>query len=503
MLPAILALATDTGDIEGDFTSLGYNLIGDIGVGGGFTDGVNGDQVGAAGSPIDPLLGALADNGGPTLTHALLTGSTAINAGTSTGAPITDQLGAARDDGLIDIGAYEFDPSLPAAIDLDGDDSSGTGSGGYAATWTEAGGAVAIVDTDAVVTDVDDTHLESLTVSITNLVDVPNEILGFDTSGTSIAGSYDAATGVLTLSGTDTVANYQLVLRTITYNNTSSVSNDIARIVTFVANDGNSDSNIATTTISINATNAAPTFIGNTIGYWNFDEGSGDSVAESAIGISTGTLGSTAGADANDPTWTTGKFGQALHFDGVNDYVEIADAPGIDISGPEFSASLWMNPDSGPNQEDMLFMKGDRQGNINYYLSWKDSGEMTWAFKDGAGWHYQDMPVTMPTTGQWNHIGITFDRPTVSLYVNGTKYVFDNVATGGSMDRDLTANNEVLWIGAGRDGWCDSRCKSMVWPFYRQYRRTGTVRSSSDRRRNRSDSDQHAARGDCNGVQPR
>ncbi len=57
----------------------------------------------------------------------------------------------------------------------------------------------------------------------------------------------------------------------------------------------------------------------------------------------------------------------------------------------------------------------------------------------------------MPTTGQWNHIGITFDRPTVSLYVNGTKYVFDNVATGGSMDRDLTANDEVLWIGAGRD----------------------------------------------------
>ena len=216
-------------------------------------------------------------------------------------------------------------------------------------------------------------------------------------------------------------------------------------------NDGDVDSNTLAATISYTAVNDAPTFIDGSVGNWNFDEGSGDSIVESAIGISTGTLGSTAGADANDPTWTTGKFGQALHFDGVNDYIEIADAPGIDISGPQFSASLWMNPDSGPNKEDMLFMKGDRQGNINYYLSWKNSGEMTWAFKDSAGWHYQDMPVTMPTTGQWNHIGITFDRPTVSLYVNGTKYVFDNVATGGSMDRDLTANDEVLWIGAGRD----------------------------------------------------
>jgi len=222
---------------------------------------------------------------------------------------------------------------------------------------------------------------------------------------------------------------------------------------TYVANDGTLDSAVTTVTITVDPANNAPTFIDGSIGNWHFDEGSGDSVAESAIGISTGTLGSTAGADANDPTWTTGKFGQALHFDGVDDYVEIADAPGLDISGPEFSASLWMNPDSGPNQEDMLFMKGDRQGNINYYLSWKNTNEMTWAFKDSAGWHYQDMAVTLPTTGQWNHIGITFDRPTVSLYVNGTKYVFDDPleVTGGSMDRDLTANNEVMWIGAGRD----------------------------------------------------
>ena len=85
---------------------------------------------------------------------------------------------------------------------------------------------------------------------------------------------------------------------------------------------------------SITSVNDSPIFIEGSVGNWNFDEGSGDSTAESAIGISTGTLGSTAGADANDPTWTTGKFGQALHFDGVNDYVEIADAPGIDISGP-------------------------------------------------------------------------------------------------------------------------------------------------------------------------
>jgi bacterioferritin (cytochrome b1) len=56
-----------------------------------------------------PRLGPLAANGGPTLTHALLAGSPAIDTGTKTGAPATDQRGVkrAQRDG-IDTGAYEL-----------------------------------------------------------------------------------------------------------------------------------------------------------------------------------------------------------------------------------------------------------------------------------------------------------------------------------------------------------------------------------------------------------
>jgi CSLREA domain-containing protein len=57
----------------------------------------------------NPLLGALQDNGGPTLTHALLAGSPAIDAGSNIGCPTTDQRGVARPQGTAcDIGAYEF-----------------------------------------------------------------------------------------------------------------------------------------------------------------------------------------------------------------------------------------------------------------------------------------------------------------------------------------------------------------------------------------------------------
>lgn len=73
------------GDVLGSFASQGFNLLGTGDGSTGFTNGVNADQVGTDASPIDPLLGPLQMNGGPTATHALLPGSPAIDQGNSFG----------------------------------------------------------------------------------------------------------------------------------------------------------------------------------------------------------------------------------------------------------------------------------------------------------------------------------------------------------------------------------------------------------------------------------
>jgi hypothetical protein len=96
-------------DVSGALDGGGdYNLVGDCTGMTGLADGANGNQVGSAASPIDAQLGPLADNGGPTLTHALLLGSPARGAGSTAYAAATDQRGLPRVvDGLIDVGAYQ------------------------------------------------------------------------------------------------------------------------------------------------------------------------------------------------------------------------------------------------------------------------------------------------------------------------------------------------------------------------------------------------------------
>jgi hypothetical protein len=91
-------------NLYGGISSLGYNLCSDDG--GGFLNGP-GDQINT-----NPLLGPLQDNGGPTFTHELLTGSPAIDAGDPkfTPPPYYDQRGPdfwRVRNGRIDVGSFE------------------------------------------------------------------------------------------------------------------------------------------------------------------------------------------------------------------------------------------------------------------------------------------------------------------------------------------------------------------------------------------------------------
>jgi hypothetical protein len=97
-------------DVFGGINTADHDLIGD-GSGMSIITNLGGNLVGTSTAPIDPGLGPLQNNGGPTQTLALLADSPAIGHGDSAKAPATDQRGIPRLDETgeaTDIGAFEF-----------------------------------------------------------------------------------------------------------------------------------------------------------------------------------------------------------------------------------------------------------------------------------------------------------------------------------------------------------------------------------------------------------
>ncbi len=122
-------------DCIGSLSSGGYNIVGSASS--CSFAATTGDQVGTADARIDAKLAPLAHNAGPTLTHALLEGSPALNAGNPTAEPgsggnaclATDQRGFARPAlaaGACDIGAYErMTPAVTSIQRSDANPTSG------------------------------------------------------------------------------------------------------------------------------------------------------------------------------------------------------------------------------------------------------------------------------------------------------------------------------------------------------------------------------------------
>src|SRR5262249_25300581 len=104
-------------DLFGTLTSSGYNLIGNTSGGSGFdaTDLRN----------VNPLLGPLQDNGGPTQTMALLADSPALNAGDPDQLGVPDQRGVLRSGG-VNLGAYQASASAFALTGLPASAVAGT-----------------------------------------------------------------------------------------------------------------------------------------------------------------------------------------------------------------------------------------------------------------------------------------------------------------------------------------------------------------------------------------
>ena len=139
---------------------------------------------------------------------------------------------------------------------------------------------------------------------------------------------------------------------------------------------------------------------------YNFDEGSGTVVHD--------TSGNGINGTALYTTWTTGKYGEALTFNGTTSNVWINDAPILHLTNG-MTLEAWVYPTSTTARYRDVIYKGDD----NYYL--EATSPQAGAPLAGGTFTSDLVGTSALPVNTWSYLAATYDRSTLRLYVNGVQ----------------------------------------------------------------------------------
>ena len=152
------------------------------------------------------------------------------------------------------------------------------------------------------------------------------------------------------------------------------------------------------------------------VGWWRFDEGSGDVARDASGGNSHGKI--------TGATFVKRDKGYALRFDGETGFVEVAVDPLLDI-GASGTVSLWAKPEEF---QGALFSWGVAAEPANRRFAAAFETRTAWGAPGnelrlwmGGSRKYQSssQPLTDPRQGEWNHIVLAIDGPEVRCFRDG------------------------------------------------------------------------------------
>lgn len=183
-------------------------------------------------------------------------------------------------------------------------------------------------------------------------------------------------------------------------------------------------------------------------GFWRFEEGAGSSVALDYGGSNNhGTLRNMDTTAA----WTTGKNGDGLQYDGINDVVII---PDIDYSD-EVTGSLWIYLTNVTRQQ-MILAQGDSNFEVQLQMVGNLAAQKFRIRIDSDGGIDTVDSNTAATTGRWYHIAWTYDGTDIELYINGSRNMtyITNTGSGNIRDFDnpygIGARNTAGFVVSGK-----------------------------------------------------
>jgi len=153
----------------------------------------------------------------------------------------------------------------------------------------------------------------------------------------------------------------------------------------------------------------------NVVAIYTLDELDGVMVLDASANGNTGVA-------MNDPIITPGLIGNAMTFNGVNQYVEFVNTSSFDINNNAVTISLWASldylPANLPGSFGPLF-----DSETDNYVLYEDKGNNQLRFKCRAGADAARPAIAAAdlVTGEWIHIVGMYDGTEASIYLNGVK----------------------------------------------------------------------------------
>ncbi len=194
--------------------------------------------------------------------------------------------------------------------------------------------------------------------------------------------------------------------------------------------DGNLTSRTTTTSSGGGGGAVSVTTPAHLVAAYGFDEGSGSSVADGSGNGNTGTI--------TNATWTSGKFGGGLDFNGTDALVSVPDSSSLHLSSG-MTLEAWVKPSS---IEDAVWADVIYKPDDVYYLEAETGNGAGDPIGGATIGGTDDGPLGSPlTAGDWAYLAVTYNGSKEVLYVNGEEVAETDVS--GS----IASSTDPLGIG--------------------------------------------------------
>ncbi|MBN2269238.1 MAG: hypothetical protein JXN61_01405, partial [Sedimentisphaerales bacterium] len=174
-----------------------------------------------------------------------------------------------------------------------------------------------------------------------------------------------------------------------------------------------------------------------TVGHWKLDETAGTTASDSSGKGNNGVL-----TNMDDADWVGGQFGNALHFDDVNDYLYMES---FSLPQESFTVALWFKPLNNmsrtTSRRDLMYWHTGGEPHMSFNRA-GDGKIGLYARIDDVEYNDITTTTTSWSAGVWYHIAVTFNGSAFKVYLNGSLQNavshpgMHNVAVGLSVGSD-------------------------------------------------------------------